>query len=253
MKLTFENTKQFEKLELVSRLKNKSVEEYITDIVIDHINNINVNDIIDDVKRIFREDDTGYTPKEGEYVIPPSSRKLFVGKIVMKRDKLYTPKNGKRLVFDVYDMLLIRESISHLTKEEHKQLQKTLNTSPQQLNHSIWNIMNNSQLNELLDSFVEKTHKCTFDFIDGKLHINGEETIFLRTDLQDITHRVTNCSFKEQCIHNIQKMYPKKLHTRIVCENYDNPQLLKFLKEVKPTKVINNREKRANMLLNGGI
>lgn len=60
---------------------------------------------------------------------------------------------------------------------------------------------------------------------------------------------------EEQKIWETIHRYPHidELHIRILCENYENTDLLRFFNQKKETKVVNNREKRQNMLMNGGI
>ena len=254
------NNQQTKKLSFICALKEMTAQEYIWSIVGEHLDNITVEDITEDMNKLFGNNEPtptrNHSPNE-LFVIPPSSQKLYK-KMELKRDKFYNPANGKCYIFDVYDMLLIQQHIKEgLTVSDVRELMKYFKTNNAQIYRVIYNIQENKQLNEYLDEFIAKMKKCTFTSSQGFILINGDTTGITLDELEELFYRLDNADNKQLCMHKLQKAHKDladPLHIRLVCEHRNNPKLINLLREKeKKVEVVNNVEKRQNLLLNGGI
>lgn len=252
------NDQQTKKLSFICALKEMTAQEYIWSIVGEHLDNLTADDVAEDMKNLFGKKETQKRQAlTDEFINSPSSQKLYTD-IAMVRDKFQTPHNGVQMIFDVYDFLLMRDYINDgLTVGDVKELQKYFKTQTPQIHRAIYNCKENKQLNDYLDEFVAKMKKCTFTSSQGFILINGDTTGITLDELEELFYRLDNADNKQLCMHKLQKAHMDlvdPLHIRLVCEHRNNPKLFNLLREnEKEVEVVNNVEKRQNLLLNGGI
>ena len=247
---------QFRKLDLICTIRKMKPTDYLWEVLGKHLDNINIEDVISDIEDIFGQEKPTIvynTIPQEEVIIPKSSRKLYT-EMVLKRDVFYSKKSGKKFVFDIYEMILIKSYIKGLTVAQFRELRTMLKTSNNQLYRTIYNLQNNSHLNEMIDGFMNNIQKCKFSVKDDTIYINGDSTNISKEEVKEMFYRLDNADDKQLCMLRIQQSNVEDpLHIRLICEHRNNPHLKQLIKTDKTVKAVNNREKRANLILNGGI
>lgn len=252
---------QAKKLMMVTVVNDTSVEKYTNDVLINHLDSIDSKTIMNGVEKLFGEVKQ-QTPRKKQHrnngneilTIPKSYQRDYMG-LELSRCNIISvgKKRTQKLTLDINDALVIVEH-GEYTFNEFKELQKELNVTQPMLYRFMWNV-DEGNLNSLITDFKSKMGKVFFSVQDNTLYCNSESVCDL-FDAQIIISSFANrnCG-KEREIWELIRNYPHidELHLRILCENYTNEDLLRFINQRKEVVVENNREKRANLLMNGGI
>jgi hypothetical protein len=254
------STEADKKLNFICMIKGITIDEYVSSLLENHLQDIKLEDVMGDIENIFgvqKKDSRTYnqvTTGKNELIILPESTKIPYKKIELHKDKFYTT-NNRPFKYNIYDMLLIQSYIEEgLTVEMFRELKKVLKTNNNQLYRAVYNLQENIPLQKLLEEFRNKMKQCTFSTKDGFICINGDLTTITPLEVQEMFHRLDNCDNKELCIYKIQKSGGNDyLHVRLICEHRNNKQLTNLISIKKEINVVNDREKRANILLNGGV
>ena len=257
--VTLDDT-QSKKLRLICAVENINADEYINNIISTHMDNIDAKAIVSGVEELFGKP-TGSEKRikkprnRGDELITISKKfqREYKHLILSRCTILSKGTKVQKLMLDINDALLIKEH-GEYTFNEFKELSKQLNVTQPVLYRFMWNAQN-GKLDSLMDEFKSKMNQVYFSVQDKKLFCNSESVCEL-IDAEIIVSQFTNrkCG-KEEKIWEIIRNYSHvdELHLRILCENYQNKDLLRFFNQKKEVEVVNNREKRANLLLNGGI
>lgn len=253
---------QSRKLHLVADIKDISIADYVNSIVAEHIDNVQVADIVAELETLFKnnaeaEEKTTKNHDDNDlFVVPKTFRRPYKGDISLKRCHIITHGKNKEvsLKCDINTAMYLHEK-SDLTYGEFKSICDTLKLHPNVLYRFVYNVQTHT-FDKLMGDFDNKIRKTSFTFgkMHDKVYCNKEKMCDVQS-LQVLIHQYANSSTpKEETIWRFIQSNPHMdaLHIRIICENFDNPNLTRFFRK-KETQVVNNREKRQNLIMNGGI
>lgn len=253
---------QSRKLHLVADIKDISIADYVNSIVAEHIDNVQVADIVAELETLFKSDEVVEKKAKKNhdsnelFVVPKTFRKLYKGDISLKRCAIITHGKSKNIELkcDINTAMYLHEK-GDLTYGEFKSICDTLKLRPNVLYRFVYNVQTHT-FDKIMGDFDNKIRKTNFSFgkMNGKVYCNKEKMCDVQS-LQVLIHQYANSSTpKEETIWRFIQSNPHMdaLHIRIICENFDNPSLTRFFTK-KETPVVNNREKRQNLIMNGGI
>lgn len=172
------------------------------------------------------------------------------GEIIDKTRSVY------HLPVDVYDLLYIIEcDETGLTHGEFKELYKEFESNNNTMGKIVYNIRKHS-FDKILHKYYESIRKVRFAIKDGYLQVNGQLTGVSKNKANEWIQLMFNANRKQKTIREIMTVNPKipKNLIHLVCDNYDNNNLLNIVKpEDKEQFVENNPSRRRNLIRNGGI
>lgn len=246
------------KLLLLTVVENISIEEYVTNIVVDYLNNVESKSIVSHVEELFGESKEKpkrkpRNKKNALLTISKTFHKEYSTLILSRCTIISKGQKEQPLILDINDALMMKEH-GQFTYDEFQVMETELNVSKPVLYRFLWNVQEGN-FDGLIDEFKEKMDKVFFSVQDKKLYCNSEQVCDLIDAEIIVSAFINNSALKERKIWETIRRYPHidELHIHILCENYENTDLLRFFNQKKETKVVNNREKRQNMLMNGGI
>lgn len=113
----------------------------------------------------------------------------------------------------------------------------------------------NGMFDEIISNFKNNVGNCKFKIYSNKLWFMGVESTITVSTAKELISIIENKGFSEVLVHKLCKSYSafNEVEVRIVCENYDNTQLLSLLKEPNKNVVLNNPSKRRNVIRNNGV
>lgn len=172
------------------------------------------------------------------------------GKIIDKTRSVY------RLPIDVYDLLYIIEcNDCGLTHGEFKKLYKDFGSNNNTMGKIVYNIREHN-FDDIVYKYYESIKKVKFSIEDDFLKINGHLTDVSKRKANEWIQLMFNTTKKQKTIMDIiksNKSFSKDL-VHLVCDNYDNNELLSIIKpDEKELFIENNPSRRRNLIRNGGI
>ena len=149
--------------------------------------------------------------------------------------------------------VLVFEECSPITYRDVRNVKKILGWSHDK-NPQIY-LWQQGVFNNIISDFKVKVTDCNFKIVNDSLRIMGEKTYIPSNTVKEIVNIIGDKGFSELLVYRLCKSYNQynELYIRIICENYDNPELLKLLKNDDTAFVENNPSKRRNMIRNGGL
>ena len=256
--LSFDD-EQSKRLKLICAIKDISMAQYINDVMAEHLDSMSASDLVEDIESLFKTDNADVKQNsissEKGIMIPKSNQRPYKGTLILKRCKFYAmSKRLLELDCDVNTALYIKELGDSFTFQVFKQMADDLHLNHPVFYRFIYNLQN-GEFDELIDTFKKKMKLLlTFGIQDGDVYCNKEKMCDVQT-AEVIIHQFANSSLKkEETIWRFVQKHPHMdaLHIRILCENFDNFRLTRLF-EKKETPIVNNREKRENLIKNGGI
>lgn len=172
------------------------------------------------------------------------------GQIVDKTRSRYV------LPVDVYDLLYVIECDENgLTHGEFKELYKQFNSNNNTIGKLIYNIRENS-FDKIVKKYYNSIKKVKFEIYDGYLRVNGEKTTISVSKAREWVDLMFNSNRKQSKILEIVNANPSigKNLIHVICDNYNNSELLSLIKEPEKEPFIeNNPSRRKNLIMNGGV
>lgn len=151
---------------------------------------------------------------------------------------------SRRPICSIQDVLLIREDIPSMNKKNLKQFAKKYNMHIFKFHRLVWNI-EEGNFDELIDEYFSRNF--SFENRNNFLYIDGKYTGLSIQKCRVIIHTLINSSDKQSCINGFIKSYYsiKPKYIRIICDEYNNPNLYKVLqKEIMKIDKVNHPQKR---------
>ena len=195
---------------------------------------------------------------DGEKFEPAEYSKSIWKKLKLMNDGEIIDKTrkGYHLPVDVYDLLYIVECDENgLTHGEFKDLYKEFESNNNTMGKIIYNIREHS-FDKILHKYYESIKKVKFAIKDGYLQVNGQVTGVSKSKANEWVQLMFNSNTKQKTVRDIMTAnhkIPKNL-IHLVCDNYDNNNLLNLVKPADKGQFIeNNPSRRRNLIRNGGI
>ena len=260
------NDKQSQQLKLMSTIKDVSMNQYVETVLSEHFDNIKSSDIISELQNIFSTDDSETVETVGkqsrhnnatsnEFIIPKSFHKPFANVVLSRCDFVnHGIRKKQKLRFNLNHALYIKEKGSSFGYDDFTDMIDKFGSSQAVLYRFVWNVQQGN-FDGLIEQFYKPMDSVQFSKKNGNLYINDEKVSDIYS-IRILTHQFVNKNGgkHEKVLELIRKNpHLDKLHVRILCENIDNQKLMELLQNNKKTEVVNNREKRQNLLMNGGI
>ena len=197
-----------------------------------------------------KNDGEKFEPAEYSKSIWKKLKLMNDGEIIDKTRSVY------HLPVDVYDLLYIIEcDETGLTHGEFKELYKDFESNNNTMGKIVYNIRKHS-FDKILHKYYESIRKVRFAIKDGYLQVNGQITEVSKSKANEWIQLMFNANRKQKTIREIMSANPKipKNLIHLVCDNYDNNNLLNIVKPAdKEQFVENNPSRRRNLIRNGGI
>ena len=176
------------------------------------------------------------------FVDVADSYKLYYKSLELKGLDVYS-KN--RIIISMEDLLSIKEDIPKINKSNVLEYARKYDIKIGKFNKIIWNI-EEGEFDAVIDEYFQRTYSFSVNNV-GYLCIDGEDTYLTREKCRVMIDTVINVPDKQKCIEGLCHTHStiKPEHIRIVCNEYNNPNLIKILKgEVKSIPKIDNPQKR---------
>lgn len=173
------------------------------------------------------------------------------GKLVTKGHKTYTlPVDLNQLFY------IIEEDTPYMNRRMSKKLMNEFEVNISTWGKLIYNIRINN-FDDIIVNYNERIRRIKFSLDDNDdILIDNKKTTISKDLAYDWIQIIINSNHKEKDILKIQKSNNNydKYNIRMICDNYNNKQLLKLLEKPKIKSFIeNNPSKRKNLIMNGGI
>lgn len=152
--------------------------------------------------------------------------------------------------------LLIIHECNPVYRKEVVQLRKQLNKHPADNSFArLIDLYQNGIFNEIISIFKTNVLKCKFKSYFNKLWFMGTESTITVSTAKELVSIIENKGFSEVLVYKLCKSYPScnPVEVRIVCENYNNSQLLDLLNQTNKNVVLNDPSKRRNLIRNNGV
>lgn len=197
-----------------------------------------------------KNDGEKFEPAEYSKSIWKKLKLMTDGEIIDKTRQVY------HLPVDVYDLLYIIEcDESGLTHGDFKELYKEFESNNNTMGKIIYNIREHS-FDKILHKYYESIKKVKFAIRDGYLKVNGQVTDVSKNKANEWVQLMFNANMKQKTVREIMASNPNlpKNLIHLVCDNYDNNNLLNLVKPVDKGQFIeNNPSRRRNLIRNGGV
>lgn len=197
---------------------------------------------------------------ELEWVIPKTFQKPYLN-LFLRREDLFGAAVNNHVYcthWNINDILYLKEAITYepFVPGDAKLLANILNKSSQGVTRMVWNIQE-GYLDQIIDEFKGKMSEIDFDSVEqhhsfsNLLTMNDEVTSMSIQTARELVDLMNVNGYSESTIWHTIKSYPNNdsLEVRVVCENYDNGQLLRLLHEEKGFVFENNPQKRREKAL----
>ena len=187
--------------------------------------------------------------------------KLYNNPILRGSDllsKTTSNKGYRHTHWNIDNILLIREYLEDNPNPSHKKINswaEYINKSARSLQRLIYTLQEGI-LDEVISDFKSKMECIEFGIINDYVYMNGRKSTLTIKDAKEIVILISNNGFKEETVWNLVNVYSycESLEVRVICENWDNPTLLRLLKNNNNSDFVqNNPSKRRNMIRNGVI
>jgi len=194
-----------------------------------------------------------------------TDRKAVKGEIILKGERIMSrhintiKKSYTPFLLDINDVLFLDEYYTnqgHFIKKDIAFIGDFLNIRSESTVKKYMAYIVDGVFDKVIDEFKNKMDKITFTCtVDGKITMNNDLTSINVNSAREIIAIVENKGFSETLVLNLQKAYEytPSLEVRIICENYNNSQLLDLLKQPNKNVVLNNPSKRRNVIRNNGV
>lgn len=243
-----------------------SVSDYLRDVISKDLETVSVKPIdesmslLDRLSNVFGATITTVQPTKVDnsltkWSIPKTFQKPYYN-LFLRREMLYGEAVNNHVYcthWNINDILYLKEAITYepFVPGDAKLLANILNKSSQGVTRMVWNIQE-GYLDQIIDEFKGKMSEIDFDSIEqhhsfsNLLTMNGEVTSMSIQTARELVDLMNVNGYSESTIWHTIKSYPNNdsLEVRVVCENYDNGQLLRLLHEEKGFVFENNPQKR---------
>lgn len=168
----------------------------------------------------------------------------------------YKSSNGTCYKSCSLNELLIIHEFNPIYRKDVVELRRILKRHP--ADNSFAGLIHQYQegmFDEIISNFKNKVTKCKFKSYYGMLWFMGVESTISESSAKELVGIIGNKGFSETLVYKLCKSYSQcnDVDVRIVCENYNNPQLLDLLKEPNKHATLNNPTKRRNVIRNNGV
>ena len=222
---------------------------------------------------------TQHKEKETKTTPSPKNKKMKRGKAVKDTDEFipnkslakewkdlkmhedgtiwnHSSRKEYKLPIDLNILLYIREcDKQHMNRATMKFLMSKYDIKYGTFGKIVYNIRNGN-FNNIIRDYYAKIKKAKFSIKNNKICVNKTNTNIPLQTAKEWIHIIVNSEYKQKSIIGLQKENSEfdKDIVRIICDSYNNSELLKLLKNVnKNTFVENNSSKRKNIISNGGL
>ena len=150
-----------------------------------------------------------------------------------------------RALITIDNLISLKNDIPQMTKDNLEIFAKEYEIGMEGFKRLVWNI-EEKRFDEIIDEYLQRNYTFSRDKF-GFIYIDNEPTKLNRAKCKLMTDTIANESDKEKCIdgfiHTYSNIDPK--YIRIICNEYNNPNLLKILNfEAKYIPKMNNPQKR---------
>lgn len=202
---------------------------------------------------------TGRAVNDDETFVPNKSLRTKWKYLELKDDgSIYN--NSKRtfkLPVDLNLVLYIQECDNpRMDRATAKLLMSKYNIEYQFFGKLIFNLRHTNNFDSIFKKYHSNLEKAKFSIKNNMLCVNKTNTNIPLATAKEWIAIMANANNKQSKIMDLQMEHKDidKNMIRIVCDSYDNTQLIKLLKNVKKNTFIeNNPSKRRNMIRNGGL
>jgi hypothetical protein len=164
-----------------------------------------------------------------------------------------------RLPISLNDLLYIIECDNKgtLERDEARNLMRRYHINTTTFGKIIYNIRKTKNFDSVLTKYKQNLHKARFTLKNGYICVNKADTNISMKTANEWIQILANTDKKQAKIIELQKanvdINPDMI--RIICDSYDNPKLLKLLKDNESNHMFveNNPSKRRNIIANGGL
>ncbi len=190
-----------------------------------------------------------------KWVIPKSFQKPYYN-LFLRREMLFGNGDNNHIYctyWNINDILYLKEAITYepLFPGDAKIFGNIFDKSAQGVTRMIWNIQE-GYLDQVIDDFKSKMGEIDFAAIEqhhsfsNLLVMNGEVTNMSIRTARELVDLMNVNGYSESTIWHTIKSYPNNdsLEVRVVCENFENGQLLRLLHEDTGVVFENNPQKR---------
>ena len=186
------------------------------------------------------DDDNSSQPKFHFVEISKSYRKPYQ-KLELRGFDVYST----RLLCPIQTILQIKEDIPLMSKTNNlTPFAKKYDINMFKFRRIIWNI-EEGNFDEVIAEYSSR--RFSFENRNNFLYINGEYTGLSLQKCRVMIYTLINESDVQGCVNGFIKIYPhiKPKHIRILCDEYNNPNLNKILKrEAMKIDKVDNPQKR---------
>jgi hypothetical protein len=194
-----------------------------------------------------------------------TDRKATKGEIILKGERIMSrhlnslKKSYTAFLLDINEVLFLDEYYTkqgHFIKRDIAFIGDFLNIRSESTVKTYMAYIVDGVFDKIINEFKSKMDKITFTCTsDGKIAMNNGLTSINVNSAREIIAIVENKGFSERLVLDLQKAYDyaPSLEVRIICENYNNSQLLNLLRQPNKNVVLNNPSKRRNVIRNNGV